>query len=69
MQNEQYPKKNLLSVQMNLSKFRPLTETLREQADKMPEPSSFFRDAMRRFRRNPFGMISLIILCLIIGKN
>ena len=66
MQNEQYPKKNLLSVQMNLSKFRPLTESLREQADQMPEPSTFFRDAMRRFRRNPFGMISLILLCLII---
>ena len=62
----QYPKKNILSMQLDLSKFRPLTAEEKATADKMPAPSTFFKDAIRRFRHNPLGMLSLIMLLLIL---
>lgn len=65
MDNE-YPKRSFLSAQLDLSKFRPLTEAEKATADKMPEPSTFFKDAIRRFKHNPLGMMALIMLIVIL---
>lgn len=61
------PKKRLLSMQLNLSKFRFLTDQEKKAADRMPEPSTFFRDSMKRFARNPLGMTALIVLLLVLA--
>ena len=60
------PRKRRLSLQLNLSKFRFLTDAEKKTADRMPEPSTFFRDSMRRFGRNPLGMVALIVLMLVL---
>lgn len=65
------PIKNPLSVQVDLSKFdksnfRKATEEEKRQQDVMSESTSFFKDGMRRFRKNPLAMGSVIVLVLII---
>ena len=47
------PKKNPLSLQIDLQKFEKATEEEKKQADVMSESTSFFRDGMRKLRRNP----------------
>jgi len=72
MQNENgSPKKSLLSAQIDLSKFdssyfRTATEEEKKQQDVMSESTTFFKDAMRRLRKNPLAMGSLIVLILIV---
>ena len=61
-----YPKKSILSLQPDLKKFRLLTAEEKETAEVMPESSTFFKDAMRRFRRNPLGMGALVMLALVL---
>lgn len=60
------PRKRILSLQLNLSKFRFLTDKEKKTADRMPEPTTFFRDSMKRFRRNPLGMLALVLLLLVL---
>ena len=60
------PKKSILSVQPDLRKFRLLTAEEKETAEVMPESSTFFKDAMKRFRRNPLGMGALIMLAAVL---
>jgi len=65
------PKHNLLSSQVNLSKFhwedfRPATEAQKSQAAVMGKSSTAFRDGMRRLRKNPLAMTSLVVLILIV---
>ena len=64
-------KKNLLSSQVDLSKFKnydfeKATEEEKKQQDVMGESTTFFKDGMRRLRKNPLAMGSIIILALII---
>lgn len=72
MQNENgSPKKALLSAQVDLSKFdssyfRAATEEEKKQQDVMSESTTFFKDGMRRLRKNPLAMGSLIVLILIL---
>ena len=62
----QYPKKNPLSMQLDLSKFTLATEDEKKMADRMRESTSFFKDGMRRLRKNVVSMICLIIIVLLI---
>ena len=72
MQNENgSPKKNILSAQVDLSKydssyFRAATEEEKKQQDVMSESTTFFKDGMRRLRKNPLAMGSLIVLLIVL---
>lgn len=72
MQNENgSPKKSILSAQVDLSKydssyFRAATEEEKKQQDVMSESTTFFKDGMRRLRKNPLAMGSLIVLLIVL---
>lgn len=66
-QEREMPKKQLLSSQIDLKKFELATDEEKKQQDVMSESSTFFRDGMRRLRKNPFAMGSIIVLALIIA--
>lgn len=63
-------KKSFLSSQVDLSKFKSFdfekaTDEEKKQQDVMGESTTFFKDGMRRLRKNPLAMGSIIILVLI----
>ena len=60
------PKKNLLSLQVDLQKFEKATEDEKRQQDVMSESTTFFKDGMRKLMKNPLAVGSLIVLILII---
>ncbi|MDO4619863.1 MAG: ABC transporter permease [Lachnospiraceae bacterium] len=60
------PKKNPLSLQVDLKKFEKATEEEKRQAEVMSESTSFFRDGMRKLMKNPLAVGSIIVLALII---
>ena len=64
--NSSLPKKNPLSMQINLDKFAPATEEEKRQQDVMSKSTTFFRDGMRKLFKNPLAVGSLIVLSLII---
>lgn len=72
MQNENgSPKKSLLSAQVDLSRFdssyfRAATEEEKKQQDVMSESTTFFKDGIRRLKKNPLAMGSLVVLILIL---
>jgi oligopeptide transport system permease protein len=59
-------KRQILSAQIDLSKFAPATEEEKAQQEVMGESTTFFRDGMRRLRRNPLAMGSIVVLVLIL---
>ncbi|MFR4353050.1 MAG: ABC transporter permease [Roseburia sp.] len=64
-------KRQLLSAQIDLSKFdresfRKATEEEKRQQDVMGESTTFFKDGMRRLRKNPLAMASVVVLVLIV---
>lgn len=61
------PKKQILSAQIDLSKFELATDEEKRQQDVMSESTTFLKDGMRRLKKNPFAMGSLIILMLILA--
>lgn len=65
-ENREFPKKQLLSLQIDLSKFEEATEEEKAQAVVMRESTTFFRDGMRKLFKNPLAVGSLIVLILII---
>ena len=68
MSNEnKMPKKNILSAQIDLSKFETATEEEKKQQDVMSESTTFFKDGMKRLRKNPLAMGSIVVLLLIIA--
>lgn len=67
-----YKKRQFLSAQVDLSKFNgtqfdPATEEEKRQQDVMGESTTFFKDAMRRLRKNPLAMGSIIVLLAIVA--
>ena len=65
------PKKNPLSMQLDLSKFSqedfiPATEDEKRQQDVMSESTTFFKDGMRKLFKNPLAVLSLILLTIIL---
>jgi len=59
------PKKNLLSFQLNLKDFEKATDDEKLQQVRMSESTTFFKDGMRRLRKNKIAMASLSIIILI----
>ena len=60
------PKKNPLSLQINLAKFEKATDEEKRQQEVMSKSTTFFRDGIRKLFRNPLAVLSLIVLTLII---
>ena len=59
---DKLPKKNLLSLQIDLKKFEPATDEDKQQHETMRESTTFFRDGMRKLSKNPLAMASLVVL-------
>ncbi|SET60618.1 ABC transporter permease [[Clostridium] polysaccharolyticum] len=66
MTNEM-PKKAVLSSQIDISKFELATDEEKKQQEVMSESSTFFKDGMRRLRKNPLAMASIVVLVLILA--
>lgn len=65
MQNNNAPKKNFLSLQVDPALFEKASENEKAQQVQMRESVSFMKDAMRRLRRNPVAMFSICMIILI----
>ena len=59
------PKKNILSSQIDLSKFEPATEEEKRQKDVMRESTTFFKDGVKRLLRNKVATVSFFLVVLI----
>ena len=71
MEQTNTPKKNPLSMQLDLSKFSasffaPATEEEKRQQDVMSESTTFFKDGMRKLFKNPLAVASLVVLFCIL---
>lgn len=64
--NEALPKKNPLSFQINLKDFELATSEEKAMQDRMRESTTFFKDGIRRLRKNKIAMTCLFILTTII---
>ena len=60
------PKKQILSAQIDLSKFERATDEEKRQQDIMSESTSFFKDGMRKLFKNPLAVLSILVLAAII---
>ena len=60
------PKKNPLSFQLNVDDFIPATEEERQSLTQLRPSVSFFKDGMRRLRKNKVAMVSFIVIIIII---
>ena len=70
-ENVQYKKKQILSTQIDLSKFNAgnfekASDDEKRQQEVMGESTTFFKDGMRRLRKNPLAMGSIVVLALIL---
>lgn len=64
---KEMPKKQILSAQIDLSKFELATDDEKRQQDVMSESTTFLKDGLRRLKKNPFAVGSLIVLVLLLG--
>ena len=60
------PKKSPLKLQIDLKKFEKATDEEKKQQEVMSESTSFLKDGLRKLRRNPLAMGSIVVLLLII---
>ena len=70
--NEELKKRQMLSAQIDLNKFNKgdfikATEEEKKQQDVMGESTTFFKDGMKRLKKNPLAMGSIVILVLILA--
>ena len=66
-----YKKRQILSAQIDLSKFNKknfekATDEEKKQQDVMGESSTFLKDGLRRLRKNHMAMASIVVLILLI---
>ncbi|MBQ2323791.1 MAG: ABC transporter permease, partial [Oscillospiraceae bacterium] len=71
MEHTELPKKNPLSMQLDLSKFSQedfaaATEEEKRQQDVMSESTTFFKDGMRKLFKNPLAVVSIALLSVIL---
>ncbi len=59
-------KKNLLSLQLNVDDFVPASASEKQSLVIMRESVGFWKDGLRRFRKNKIAMTALIIVLVII---
>ena len=72
MAEEKLKKRAFLSSQIDLSKFNAkdfdkATDEEKKQQDVMGESTTFFKDGMRRLRKNPLAMASIVVILIIIA--
>ncbi|NMD38236.1 MAG: ABC transporter permease, partial [Christensenellaceae bacterium] len=60
------PKKTIGSLQIDISKFEKASDEEKAQHDVMRESTTFFRDGIKKLRRNPLAMLSLVLLIIIV---
>ncbi|MCR5689760.1 MAG: ABC transporter permease [Clostridiales bacterium] len=60
------PKKNPLSLQLNVAKFQKATDEQKRQQDVMSKSTTFFKDGMRKLMKNPLAVISLVFILIIV---
>lgn len=60
------PKKNLLSLQLDLQSFEAATDEEKFLQQRMRPSTTFFKDGMRRLSKNKIAMTCLIIITLIV---
>ena len=60
------PKKNPLSLQLNLQSFEPATDEEKFMQQRMRESTTFFKDGMRRLKKNKIAMTCLIIVLAVV---
>lgn len=65
MNNDQMPKKNPLSFQVDLGQFELASAEEKAQRETMRESVSFMKDALRRLARNRLAMACLVVILLI----
>lgn len=70
-ENAELKKRQFLSAQVDLSKFdsknfEKATDDEKRQQDVMGESTTFFKDGMKRLKKNPLAMGSIIVLAVII---
>ena len=58
-------KKNLLSLQLNVEDFAPASNDEKKSLVVMRESVNFWKDGMRRLRKNKIAMVSLVVILLI----
>ena len=58
--------KNPLSMQLDVSDFLPATEEEKQELVVMRESVSFWKDGLKRLRRNPVAMVSFVIIVLVL---
>lgn len=64
---DRLPKKNLLSLQIDLKKFEPASDAEKKQHERMRESTTFFRDGIKKLFKNPLAVLSMIILIVLIA--
>jgi oligopeptide transport system permease protein len=57
---------NPFSMHVNPALFEKATEEEKQELVVMRKSTSLWRDAMRRFRRNPFAMVALVLIIALI---
>lgn len=60
------PKKNPLSLQLNLQSFDLATDEEKYMQQRMRESTTFFKDGMRRLKKNKIAMTCLCIVLVIV---
>ena len=63
---EEAPRKRPFSMQLDVSKFEKATEEEKDQAALMRESSSFFKDGVRRLKKNKVAMVCFWIIVVIV---
>ena len=58
-------KKNPLSLHLNVDDFMPASNDEKESLVVMRESVNFWKDGLRRLRKNKIAMISLVVIILI----
>ncbi len=58
--------KNPLSMQLDVSDFLPATEEEKQELVVMRESVSFWKDGLKRLKRNPVAMVSFVIIILVL---
>ncbi len=60
------PKKNPLSLQLDLQSFEKATDEEKFMQQRMRESTTFFKDGMRRLKKNKIAMVCLVIVVVIV---
>ena len=64
---DKLPKKQVLSLQIDLKKFEAATDAEKQQHETMRESTTFFRDGMRKLFKNPLAVASMIVLIAMVA--